>query len=81
MPVLAVGAVFDFNAGVKEAPIWMQQAGLEWMFRLAQEPRRLWRRYLLLNPLYCVLLVAQRLGLLSRWFAREEQPSSRMRYG
>ncbi len=81
MPVLAVGAVFDFNAGVEEAPQWMQRAGLEWAFRLAQEPKRLWRRYLLLNPLYCLLLVAQRLGLLSRWFEREEQPTSPLRYG
>jgi N-acetylglucosaminyldiphosphoundecaprenol N-acetyl-beta-D-mannosaminyltransferase len=48
VPVLAgVGAAFDFIAGaVKQAPHWMQENGLEWFFRLTQEPRRLWRRYL-----------------------------------
>ena len=46
----AVGAAFDFVAGTKkQAPVWMQQRGLEWLFRLATEPRRLWRRYLFGN--------------------------------
>jgi N-acetylglucosaminyldiphosphoundecaprenol N-acetyl-beta-D-mannosaminyltransferase len=51
-PVLVgVGAAFDFHAGlVPQAPSWMQSAGLEWLFRLLQEPRRLWRRYLTYNP-------------------------------
>jgi N-acetylglucosaminyldiphosphoundecaprenol N-acetyl-beta-D-mannosaminyltransferase len=51
-PVLVgVGAAFDFHAGlVPQAPAWMQRSGLEWAFRLAQEPRRLWRRYLRYNP-------------------------------
>lgn len=51
-PVLVgVGAAFDFHAGlVPQAPAWMQAAGLEWLFRLLQEPRRLWRRYLTYNP-------------------------------
>jgi N-acetylglucosaminyldiphosphoundecaprenol N-acetyl-beta-D-mannosaminyltransferase len=51
-PVLVgVGAAFDFHAGlVPQAPQWMQEAGLEWAFRLAHEPRRLWRRYLRYNP-------------------------------
>jgi N-acetylglucosaminyldiphosphoundecaprenol N-acetyl-beta-D-mannosaminyltransferase len=45
-PVVAVGAAFDFLAGTKrEAPVWVQRAALEWLFRLASEPRRLWRRY------------------------------------
>lgn len=66
LPQICVGAAFDFHAGVKRtAPRWMQQRGLEWLFRLAQEPRRLWRRYLLWNPLYVVLLAAQWLGLWS----------------
>jgi len=49
VPVMAgVGAAFDFIAGtVKQAPTWMQENGLEWFFRLVQEPRRLWRRYLI----------------------------------
>jgi N-acetylglucosaminyldiphosphoundecaprenol N-acetyl-beta-D-mannosaminyltransferase len=51
-PVLVgVGAAFDFHAGlIPQAPDWMQRSGLEWAFRLAQEPRRLWRRYLRYNP-------------------------------
>ena len=51
-PVLVgVGAAFDFHAGlVPQAPPWMQEAGLEWAYRLAHEPRRLWRRYLRYNP-------------------------------
>jgi N-acetylglucosaminyldiphosphoundecaprenol N-acetyl-beta-D-mannosaminyltransferase len=51
-PVLVgVGAAFDFHAGlVPQAPGWMQSSGLEWAFRLAQEPRRLWKRYLRYNP-------------------------------
>ena len=53
-PILAgVGAAFDFHAGlVPQAPGWMQATGLEWTFRLAQEPRRLWRRYVRYNPLF-----------------------------
>jgi N-acetylglucosaminyldiphosphoundecaprenol N-acetyl-beta-D-mannosaminyltransferase len=53
-PILAgVGAAFDFHAGlVPQAPNWMQSLGLEWTFRLAQEPRRLWRRYVRYNPLF-----------------------------
>lgn len=50
MPCVAVGAAFDFTAGtVKEAPVWMQRSGLEWSYRLATEPKRLWRRYLIGN--------------------------------
>jgi N-acetylglucosaminyldiphosphoundecaprenol N-acetyl-beta-D-mannosaminyltransferase len=51
-PVLVgVGAAFDFHAGlVPQAPSWMQSAGLEWLYRLGQEPRRLWKRYLTNNP-------------------------------
>jgi len=50
-PMVGVGAAFDFIAGVKrQAPRWMQRLGLEWLFRLLAEPRRLWRRYLIGNP-------------------------------
>ena len=63
-PVLVgVGAAFDFLAGLKpQAPRWMQRSGLEWSFRLLTEPRRLWRRYLVNNPLFVwhVLLQAMR---------------------
>jgi N-acetylglucosaminyldiphosphoundecaprenol N-acetyl-beta-D-mannosaminyltransferase len=58
--MLGVGAAFDFLAGAKpQAPRWMQSSGLEWTFRLASEPRRLWRRYLTQNPKFVVLAVAQ----------------------
>ena len=58
--MLGVGAAFDFFAGnVKESPAWLGRLGLEWMFRLAQEPGRLWRRYLLLNPRFIMLAIRQ----------------------
>jgi exopolysaccharide biosynthesis WecB/TagA/CpsF family protein len=64
LPVLAVGAAFDYHAGnLRKPPPWMQDRGLEWLWRLGLEPKRLWRRYLLLNPLYLTLLAGQRLGL------------------
>lgn len=48
---IGVGAAFDLNSGrTKQAPSWMQEHGLEWAFRLVQEPRRLWRRYLIYGP-------------------------------
>ena len=54
-PMLAVGAAFDFHAGlVKQAPAWMQNLGLEWFFRLIQEPRRLWKRYLFTNSQFII---------------------------
>ena len=64
-PVLiGVGAAFDFHAGLKrQAPRWMQRSGLEWLFRLLSEPRRLWRRYLRNNPLFVWRLLLQALGL------------------
>ncbi len=60
-PILAgVGAAFDFHAGlVPQAPNWMQSLGLEWTFRLAQEPKRLWRRYVRYNPLFVWSFVRQ----------------------
>jgi N-acetylglucosaminyldiphosphoundecaprenol N-acetyl-beta-D-mannosaminyltransferase len=49
--LLGVGAAFDMHSGTtRQAPRWMQRSGLEWLFRLATEPRRLWRRYLSNNP-------------------------------
>ena len=55
--LLGVGAAFDFLAGtVAQAPSWMQRNGLEWLYRLIQEPRRLWRRYIWNNPSYVILL-------------------------
>lgn len=64
MPLLAVGAAFDFHAGMlRRPPVWMQKHGWEWLGRLVLEPRRLWRRYLFLNPYYLLLLAAQWLRL------------------
>jgi N-acetylglucosaminyldiphosphoundecaprenol N-acetyl-beta-D-mannosaminyltransferase len=65
-PVLiGVGAAFDFNAGLKrQAPRWMQRAGLEWLFRLATEPRRLWRRYLTNNPRFLWRIFLQSSGIV-----------------
>ena len=52
-PMIAVGAAFDFHAGtLPQAPKVLQDYGLEWLFRLLHEPKRLWRRYLILNPLF-----------------------------
>lgn len=65
VPLLAVGAAFDYHAGaLRRPPPWMQSRGLEWLWRLGLEPRRLWRRYLLLNPAFLTRLALQRLGLL-----------------
>ncbi|MGL4499474.1 MAG: WecB/TagA/CpsF family glycosyltransferase [Planktothrix sp.] len=64
-PVICVGAAFDFHAGnIQQAPPWMQRRGLEWFFRLTREPIRLWKRYLLLNPLYLILLFLQIMKIL-----------------
>lgn len=64
-PVLiGVGAAFDFLSGRKpQAPRWMQRAGLEWLFRLLTEPRRLWRRYLINNPLFVALVLLEAVGM------------------
>jgi N-acetylglucosaminyldiphosphoundecaprenol N-acetyl-beta-D-mannosaminyltransferase len=62
--LIGVGAAFDFLAGTKrQAPHWMQRSGLEWLFRLGTEPRRLWRRYLWNNPAFLLLWVAELAGL------------------
>lgn len=62
--LIGVGAAFDFHAGLKKrAPRWMQQGGLEWLFRLAAEPRRLWRRYLRNNPAFVWRVLLQAAGI------------------
>jgi N-acetylglucosaminyldiphosphoundecaprenol N-acetyl-beta-D-mannosaminyltransferase len=81
MPILAVGAAFPFLAGlIPQAPRWMQDAGLEWLFRLASEPRRLWRRYLYLNPAYVCLVALQALRI-SRFRTDGQSPTSEILYG
>lgn len=64
-PVLVgVGAAFNMLTGrLRQAPYWMQRTGLEWLFRLAMEPRRLWRRYVLYNPRFIVQMALQMAGL------------------
>jgi N-acetylglucosaminyldiphosphoundecaprenol N-acetyl-beta-D-mannosaminyltransferase len=70
-PVLVgVGAAFDFHAGlVPQAPPWIQESGLEWAYRLAREPRRLWRRYLRYNPKF--------VGAFARQLAAQRRPPRR----
>jgi N-acetylglucosaminyldiphosphoundecaprenol N-acetyl-beta-D-mannosaminyltransferase len=77
--MVGVGAAFDFIAGHKrQAPNLLQRLGLEWLFRLVNEPRRLWRRYLYRNPRFVVLFATQ---LLRHWFSvggapRREDPAT-----
>jgi exopolysaccharide biosynthesis WecB/TagA/CpsF family protein len=81
MPTLAVGAAFSFLAGITpQAPDWMQEAGLEWLFRLASEPRRLWRRYLFLNPAYVFLVALQAFGI-SQFSTDGRSPTCELLYG
>jgi N-acetylglucosaminyldiphosphoundecaprenol N-acetyl-beta-D-mannosaminyltransferase len=64
MPIVGIGSAFDSNAGALPVPPkWMLRNGLEWLFRFAQEPRRLWKRYLVLNPLYLLFIGSEILGL------------------
>lgn len=81
MPVIAVGAAFDYHAGVRREPSpRLQRLGLQWAHRLAQEPRRLWKRYLGFNTLFVLLLVLQRLRI---WRPRgaAESPTRPLRPG
>jgi len=74
LPVVTVGGAFSVHAGVSsQAPKWMQNRGLEWVFRLVAEPGRLWKRYLLLNPLFLGALGLQMLGLRFDTSGREPQ--------
>lgn len=59
--ILAVGAAFDIHAGtLRQAPRWMQRTGLEWLYRLMREPKRLWRRYLKNNPRFVLAILRRR---------------------
>jgi N-acetylglucosaminyldiphosphoundecaprenol N-acetyl-beta-D-mannosaminyltransferase len=70
--MVGVGAAFDFLAGTKrQAPRWMQRNGLEWLFRLCSEPRRLWRRYAYIVPGFTILAVGD---LGRRAIRRSEDP-------
>lgn len=82
MPVLAVGAAFNFHAGeLAQAPPWMQRAGLEWLYRLIREPRRLWHRYLVLNPWYASLVACQWTGLRKFNESAGDPPTDEILYG
>jgi N-acetylglucosaminyldiphosphoundecaprenol N-acetyl-beta-D-mannosaminyltransferase len=73
-PLLAVGAAFDYHAGqLRNPPPWMQKRGLEWLWRLGLEPKRLWRRYVLLNPAYLARFGAQKSRL---WRADPPAPAT-----
>jgi N-acetylglucosaminyldiphosphoundecaprenol N-acetyl-beta-D-mannosaminyltransferase len=79
MPVIAVGAAFDYHAGMmKEPPMFVQRAGFHWLYRLAQQPRRLWKRYVLLNPAYVGLLLLQALRLWRPDPENSERPTYEM---
>lgn len=68
--MIGVGAVFDFLSGEKKhAPLWMQNAGLEWLFRLGVEPKRLWKRYLRTNPRFIYYFILQ--FLFNKSFIKE----------
>lgn len=65
--VMGVGGTFDVVAGkVKRAPQWMQRCGLEWLYRVIQEPGRMWKRYLITNSTFAWLLIKARLGIINR---------------
>ena len=62
--LLGVGAAFDIHAGNRrQAPRWMRESGCEWLFRLMQEPRRLWRRYLIYGPQFLFYVALESLKL------------------
>jgi exopolysaccharide biosynthesis WecB/TagA/CpsF family protein len=82
MPILAVGAAFDYHTGLlKETPRFLERVGLRWLHRLAQEPRRLWRRYLVTNTQFVVLFLAQWLHLWKPDPERTADPGTDIRFG
>jgi exopolysaccharide biosynthesis WecB/TagA/CpsF family protein len=82
IPTVAVGAAFSFHSGLlPQAPPLMQRWGLEWLFRLANEPSRLWRRYLLLNPAYLALFALQLFGIHQIKSERLEPPDRQVMHG
>ena len=82
MPVIAVGAAFNFHAGLlPQAPKLMQDFGFEWLYRFLREPKRLWHRYLYLNPYYLSLLALQKTGLRSFDPDNTTAPTEEILYG
>ena len=81
MPIVAIGAAFDFHANIlPQAPPTLQNFGLEWLYRLIQEPTRLWKRYIFLNPLYVALIMLQASKLI-KFDSRPASMPQEMRYG
>jgi exopolysaccharide biosynthesis WecB/TagA/CpsF family protein len=82
MPVVAVGAAFDYHAGMlREPPAFVQRAGLQWLYRLAQDPRRLWRRYTVTNAGYVAGVALQLLRLTHPEPWRGRAPDGEVLYG
>lgn len=82
MPLLAVGAAFDFHAGLlPQAPAWMQKRGLEWLFRFFQEPRRLFERYTKVNAMYLAYIALQLLQLRKTSLEDTVVPKTQLRFG
>ena len=82
MPILAVGAAFDYHAGLlKDSPPFLERLGLRWLHRLVQEPRRLWRRYLVTNTQFVALFLAQWLHLWKPDLNRTTPPGENHRFG
>lgn len=81
MPIIAVGAAFDFLSGqTPQAPLFLQRLGLEWCYRLLHDPRRLWKRYLLLAPLYLGMVFLQACEFM-RFDKNPLPPEGEVRYG
>ncbi|MBD2233557.1 WecB/TagA/CpsF family glycosyltransferase [Phormidium tenue] len=77
--MIGVGAAFSFFSGdVSQAPRWMMRLGLEWLYRFGQEPRRLWQRYLVNNPMFVLLFGAQ-VARYRLWGARASEKGSRFK--
>lgn len=82
MPLIAVGAAFAFHAGMLEqAPPWMQRNGLEWLFRLTREPKRLWKRYSTTNPAFATLAILQKFGLYNARSDSGVEPTEEVMFG
>jgi len=82
MPVLAVGAAFDYHSGLlREPPQFLQEAGLQWLYRLCQDPARLWRRYLITNTQFIVMFLAQWLRVWRPSLDDTQVPLADVRFG
>ncbi len=82
LPVLAVGAAFDYHSGLlQEPPQFLQEAGLQWLYRLCQDPARLWRRYLFTNTQFVALFLAQWLRVWRPSLEDTQVPLADVRFG